>query len=281
MSSNEWVLCAGGGLLAWTSLGFVPRWLHAPVVRNYRGHGVPVTLGWGLALGVCVVLFSEEIGAALGPRAIDADRLVLGASVGAIFLAGLYDDRRQDPARGILRQLGGLVQGRITPAIIKMAVVVCAGLGWTIVTHASTGRILMGTPVIAGAANLWNLLDVRPGRALKFGILATGILLAWRVTFVVGATLAASIALLPFDLRERAMLGDSGSNVLGFLIGVALFDRLGVAGLAVALGVILVLHALSETLTLSRAIEATAPLRWLDQLGRVRNLPEERRSAAE
>ena len=64
------------------------------------------------------------------------------------------------------------------------------------------------------------------------------------------------------------MLGDSGSNVLGFLIGVALFFTLPVWGLVVALFVILLAHYVAETTTLSRVIDAVAILRWLDRLGR-------------
>jgi hypothetical protein len=75
--------------------------------------------------------------------------------------------------------------------------------------------------------------------------------------------------LLVLDLRERAMLGDAGSNVLGFIIGLALFRLLPTWGLGFVLGVILILHALGETVTLSRIIEATPPLRWFDRLGRL------------
>jgi hypothetical protein len=41
-------------------------------------------------------------------------------------------------------------------------------------------------------------------------------------------------------------------------------------GLAVALGLQVALHAVAETVTLSRVIALTPPLRWFDQLGRVR-----------
>ena len=70
------------------------------------------------------------------------------------------------------------------------------------------------------------------------------------------------------------MLGDAGSNVLGLLLGIALFDRLGTLGLAVALAVILGLHALAETISLSRIIERLPPLRWVDRLGCLPNAAE-------
>jgi hypothetical protein len=39
--------------------------------------------------------------------------------------------------------------------------------------------------------------------------------------------------------------------------------------MAIALGIVLVLHALAETVTLTRIIRATPPLRWLDDLWRL------------
>ena len=71
------------------------------------------------------------------------------------------------------------------------------------------------------------------------------------------------------------MLGDAGANVLGLVAGIGMFDRLGLVGLWVALAGVVALHVLSETVTLSRIIRAVPPLRWLDDLGRVRDAQSE------
>jgi hypothetical protein len=73
------------------------------------------------------------------------------------------------------------------------------------------------------------------------------------------------------DLRERAMLGDSGANLLGFLAGAEIVRRLPEPWLPVAAAVVVALNLLAETVTFSRTIEAIPPLRWFDHLGR---LPE-------
>jgi UDP-GlcNAc:undecaprenyl-phosphate/decaprenyl-phosphate GlcNAc-1-phosphate transferase len=269
MNVEDGVLSVGGAVLAWASLGFVPGWLKAPIVPNHRGRPVPVILGWGLTFGVCAVVVVNQIGAALGHRSVRGDQFVLVGAVMAIFLVGLYDDRVRHPARGLVRQVVELLRGRITPGILKMVVIAGAALAWTLATDVPIPYVLLGTPVVAGAANLWNLFDVKPGRALKFGIVATAAILTSTATFVMGATLAASLVLLPADLRERAMLGDSGANVLGFLVGAGLFGEVGHSylGLGVSLGVVLLLHAVAETVTLSRVIRAVPPLRWFDDLG--------------
>jgi hypothetical protein len=130
---------------------------------------------------------------------------------------------------------------------------------------------------MAGSANLWNLLDVRPGRAIKYFFVAALALSFPYSRFgdvLLPAGLGAAAAVSISDLRERAMLGDAGSNVLGFVIGIGLFRTLPAWGLAVALGVVLALHVLAETFTLSRMIEALRPLRWFDRIGRLKDVPD-------
>jgi hypothetical protein len=125
--------------------------------------------------------------------------------------------------------------------------------------------------LIAGCANLWNGLDVRPGRALKFGLVAMiGIVNApvGSLPTLPGVAFGSVLALWP-DLRERAMLGDSGANLLGFTVGTGLYVVLPGQGVAVGAVAAVVLNVLAETVTLSRAIDAIPPLRWFDGLGRL------------
>jgi hypothetical protein len=124
--------------------------------------------------------------------------------------------------------------------------------------------------LIAGASNLWNGLDVRPGRAVKFGLLALPLVATFGVAgapFVPGVWIAA-LVVLPWDVGERAMLGDAGSNLLGFAIGVAASYGLSDIGVVAAAVLMLVLNVLADTITLSRVIDAVPPLRWWDRLGR-------------
>ena len=89
------------------------------------------------------------------------------------------------------------------------------------------------------------------------------------------AGLGGALALLPLDLGELAMLGDAGSNLLGYLVGVGLMASLPAWGLGVALAAVLLVHLAAETVTLSRIIRAAPPLRGLDDIGRrERHTPE-------
>ena len=72
-----------------------------------------------------------------------------------------------------------------------------------------------------------------------------------------------------FTLRERAMLGDTGSNLVGALAGVSLLVTLGDTGALVALGIVAALTIYGEFRSISRTIERVPLLRSLDSLGRV------------
>jgi hypothetical protein len=127
---------------------------------------------------------------------------------------------------------------------------------------------LLGAAVVAGSANLLNLLDLRPGRALKVGLLVGAPLAAGPAGGLAAGPVGACTGLLPADLTERTMLGDSGANALGALLGLALAARTGPAGRAGALAVIAALTAASEKVSFTRVIARTPVLRELDLLGR-------------
>jgi len=74
---------------------------------------------------------------------------------------------------------------------------------------------------------------------------------------------------IPHAFGERAVLGDGGSNLLGFAAGLGMYLVLADAGVWLAAGSAVVLNVLADTVTLSRLIEGTPPLRWFDTLGRL------------
>jgi hypothetical protein len=126
--------------------------------------------------------------------------------------------------------------------------------------------------VVALSANLANLLDLRPGRALKAAMLA-GLPLAASSDSIAArriATLAigASSGVLIPDLRERTMLGDAGANCLGALLGVAAVTDASARRIALTLGSLTALTAASEVVSFSSVIEKNAVLRAIDRAGR-------------
>ena len=125
------------------------------------------------------------------------------------------------------------------------------------------------------ATNLFNLLDLRPGRVEKaFALLMAGLCFgAWTAAPIelLGIFIGPLIIGTAFTLREWAMLGDTGSNLVGALAGISLLVVLGDTGRWIALAVVVALTIFGEFRSISKTIEAVPPLRWLDSLGRVKN----------
>jgi UDP-N-acetylmuramyl pentapeptide phosphotransferase/UDP-N-acetylglucosamine-1-phosphate transferase len=223
---------------------------------NFRGRRVSLAGGPALALGATA-------GAVVHRPERAAATVIAGLGSGAV---GLYDDlvggRPEHAAKGFRGHLGALRQGRVTSGLVKIAGVGAAGLAAAaLLPRRRAADVLLGAGVIAGSANLFNLLDLRPGRALKAGLL---------VGTPLGASgpIGAATALLPADLNEEIMLGDAGANALGALLGTAYVARTGTFGRLAALAGIVALTAASEKVSFTRVIENHPLLNRLDQWGR-------------
>ena len=279
MSGGTLVLLAGFLSAAITLvLVFRLRDLRAPRAANYRGQRLPVVLGLAITAGLTIAIVAVALVDAGQYRLFPSSRagLEILASILLVFGGGMVDDVQPSRVHGLVRHFQELFQGRVTSGIVKLAVTVVAAAVFGVATRQHGLRLALCIPLVAGAANLWNLLDVAPGRAIKWFLPAGGVALALRPTYgfapFEAAALGGALIALPFDLAEVAMLGDSGAYVLGFVAGGGLFLRLSTVGAAIALMVVVALHVLAETVTLSRIIRGTPPLRWLDDLGR---LPEQ------
>jgi UDP-GlcNAc:undecaprenyl-phosphate GlcNAc-1-phosphate transferase len=279
VSGGTLVLLAGFLSAAITLvLVFRLRHLRAPRAANYRGQRLPVVLGLAITAGVTIAIVAVALVDAGQYRLFPSSRagLEILASILLVFAGGLVDDVQPSRVHGLVRHFQELFQGRVTSGIVKLAVTVVAAAVFGVATRQHGLRLALCIPLVAGAANLWNLLDVAPGRAIKWFLPAGGVALALRPTYgfapFEAAALGGALIALPFDLAEVAMLGDSGAYVLGFVAGAGLFLRLSTVGAAIALAVVVALHVLAETVTLTSLIRATPPLRWLDDLGR---LPEQ------
>ena len=227
--------------------GGADRWQRS----NHRGRPVTLLAGPALALAAAA--------------SADLPRAAAVVAAGGAAAVGAYDDAvgaRDPAAKGLRGHLGALRQGRVTSVAVKVLGLAAVGLGACALLEGARDRrdLLVGGAVVAGTANLLNLLDLRPGRALKAGA-AAAVLLGQP------GPAAAAVALLPDDLDERTMLGDAGANASGAVLGLALLQRAPQRRTAV-LGVLTALTLTSEVVSFSRVVDAVPPLRWLDRAGR-------------
>ena len=235
--------------------------------ENHRGILVPRTLGFVVVGGVLIGLGLQGL-----LDSPDVSGWAVAVAVVIVAAAGLVDDLAGGPARGLRGHLRALKDGQVTTGIGKAVVTVgAAALVAAVADGRSASERFAAIVTIAGCANVWNGLDVRPGRAIKAFLLpalafgAAGDPLAHGT--VVGGIGAALVA-LPSDLAERAMLGDAGANALGFLAGVMVADLVDGPWVSVAAAIAVALNVVAETVTYSRVIDAAPALRWVDRLGR-------------
>lgn len=313
----------GAGIGVCAGLGYVLRRKHIKASQWERTnfHGATVSLRGGVAMAGAAVA-----SAAVASVLSDQPRAALGGAVAALggAVAGYIDDVDQGAhdggkvAKGLKGHLGALAHGQVTTGVIKIAGIGASALAASALVGSKATSVsgkaadlALNTVLIAGTANLANLLDLRPGRALKATVLVAAPLsyfsCAAAKTPASGASVtsatasvtsgasgapsatpaapasasgasaqrllasglnAAAITALVEDLQETTMLGDTGANAAGALLGTSLAAndswklRLGTA-----LGVVGLILA-SEKVSFSKVIAANPALNWLDQLWR-------------
>jgi hypothetical protein len=167
--------------------------------------------------------------------------------VAPVAAIGVADDLWSGKERGFRRHLRS---GRTT-GVLKLVGIP----GYALLrTRSVSGAILVGL-----AANMLNQLDTKPGRALKAYLAAS---------IPRGAPKGIAVLLLPYDLREMAMLGDSGSNALGAVLGFRSVSKFTERQRWSAIAALAGLTLLGERRSLGALIESTPVFRTLDAWGR-------------
>lgn len=239
-----------------------------PSRPNYRGETIPAAAG--ILFVIPALLFCGVLAFHAGQQRA---ALMTSAAVSVFAALGLLDDccgtREYGGIRGHLMAL--LRHGRVTTGLVKLFGGAAAALLLGSIAAPRWPEALLNGALIALAANLINLLDLRPGRALK-AFLFGGIVLAPAVG---GISLLPLLAVAlpagcyaPLDLRARAMMGDTGSNALGAALGVTAVLHLPLGGKLAMLLVLAILQVASEFISFSKLIERNRVLSALDRWGR-------------
>jgi len=253
--------------------------LDAPALqrRNFRDRALPTAAGLLVILAVLVVEAGRSTLGAFGlgdePGRNLARPLVLFACLG-FGLLGLIDDLvGTEGDRGFRGHLRALAAGRVTTGSIKIfggaavALVLASN-----VPFVSGRRLLADAVLIALAANLANLLDRAPGRAIKVGLLAwVPIAFVARgdpVGIAIAPVIGAFSGLLGDDLREHLMMGDTGANVLGAVLGLAVVLDVGRGPRNFILIGLVLLTIAAEMVSFSAVIDRVPVLKRLDLAGR-------------
>jgi UDP-GlcNAc:undecaprenyl-phosphate/decaprenyl-phosphate GlcNAc-1-phosphate transferase len=243
------------------------------VRTNYRGRSVASPFGVLSVVGALVALTplalvqQLEVAEVLYSQTLTATMYVLGVA----FL-GLVDDTLGGEPRGWRGHGRAVLHKQLSTGVLKAAGSLGLALYATSHLGLATGRWLLSSAVLALATNAFNLLDLRPGRSTKvFVLLGAGLTIGaasvrtlWTLGLFVGPALIAGV----YDLRERAMLGDTGANLLGALAGLWLVLTLSEVGQVVALAVLVAITVYAELRSITELVERVPLLRELDSWGR-------------
>ncbi|MGI8649929.1 MAG: hypothetical protein ACR2KW_06060 [Rubrobacter sp.] len=205
----------------------------------------------------------------------NGDAFVFAAYLLLAVGVGYLDDVRGDGgARGFRGHIGALLKGQLTTGMVKVLGLGGGALvlGWWVFGVSISA--LFGAFLLAGWANLGNLFDLRPGRAIKFTMVpALPLLLlapGW-TTLAVAGVIGGIFSLFYFDVRGRIMLGDAGAAVCGSVVGLLVVSY-GPGVTWIIAGLLVVsLTLVAEFSSISRFIEEVGALRWFDSWGRMRD----------
>jgi UDP-GlcNAc:undecaprenyl-phosphate GlcNAc-1-phosphate transferase len=263
----------------------VPAWIRdmrrvGLVRENWRGRTLAFPAGAVLVASSLVTLAPLAL---LDDRAdldlLDPDLRRWIVYVLGVALLGLLDDSLgraggTGSPRGWRGHARAVLAGRFSTGAIK------AIGAFALAAYAVSGRGRENLDYLADLAllllttNLFNLLDLRPGRVEKVYFLLT-------LGLCVGGWTAEPLELLGIfigpvavgawlTLRERAMLGDTGSNLIGALAGVSMLETLGDPARLIALGIVVALNLYGEFRSITAFVDRVPLLRHLDSLGRPR-----------
>lgn len=259
---------------------------------NYRGRWLPYPFGVLIVAAALIALIPLVLlGKLAGSTVFHPEVLLIAVYALGVATLGLIDDTlgedragpstprsrsASSPTRPTRRGWRGhgraALRGELSTGALKAA----GSLGLALFAMSFEGlskpRWLLAVGVLVLATNAFNLLDLRPGRAIKaFFLLGAGLTLgslAVRPLWSLGLFVAPALVAGLYDLRERAMLGDTGANLLGALAGLWLVLTLSGMGQLVALGLLAAITVYGELRSISGFIERTPGLRALDSWGR-------------
>ncbi len=241
--------------------------------ENYRGRLLPVPIGIVIVPAALIALIPVALLARLTDLDIYPDNLGFAiVFVPGIALLGLIDDALSGPGRGWRGHGKDVLSGGLSTGLLKaggtlgLALVVASSL------PGSDAEFLLAAAVLVLATNSFNLLDLRPGRSVKaFVLLGIALTISTQNSAALaglGIFIAPVLVAGFFDLREKAMLGDTGSNAIGALAGLWIVLTLDSSGQLIALLILLLMNIYGEFRSISKLIERLPGLRHLDSLGR-------------
>lgn len=261
-------------------LGFIGTTLAIPLFKNlliksnlirpnYRGENIPVGMGivflpMLIINSITILYFDYE-----NPLYL----FLFLFSIISMFLAGALDDiiGNRDVS-GLKGHFKNLFKGNLTTGGFKAVFGGFVGVLVSVCISKNVFDIIINTLIIALSTNLMNLFDLRPGRAIKVYLIIIFVILFnvidHQIRYLIMLILPNVLAYFNYDLKAKAMMGDTGSNVLGISIGVIFALSFPFSIRICWLLFLVFIHILTEKYSLTKIIENNKLLNYIDKLGR-------------
>ena len=249
---------------------------------NYRDRPLPYPFGvLALAAGLLALIPLTLLHRLASTDLFEPQALPVAVYALGVLALGLIDDTlaREEPSatgapawRGWRGHGLAALRGELSTGALKAAGSLGLALFAMSYLGLSNGRWLLAAGVLVLATNVFNLLDLRPGRSIKaFVLLGAGLTIGssdLRPLWALGLFAAPALVAGVYDLRERAMLGDTGANLLGALAGLWLVLTLSGVGQLIALALLAAVTLYGELRSITELVERIPLLRELDSWGR-------------
>lgn len=233
---------------------------------NYKKEKIPMSLG-------IIFIFIQLISLSLY-IIFKNDMEIIFYLLGIVTmgLIGLLDDLAGDiKVKGLKGHIKSFFKGELTTGFIKASIGFFLAMIVSILISKDVLNMVINTFTIALSINALNLFDLRPGRSLKvFSFLSIIFLLISKFNnyFIIVSMLAIVLVYFPYDIKARAMMGDTGSNVLGFSLGYYIVLSQSLKIRIIYLLCLIILHIIAEKTSITKIINENKILKYLDELGR-------------
>lgn len=239
------------------------------LAKNYKSQLIP--LGMGITYVFVMLVNSIFIIIVLNINHIYLLMILIG--ILTMSFIGVIDDLMGNRnSLGFKGHIKSFLNSTVTTGFLKMLIGGLVAIFIGIYFSSKPIEFFLNVLVISLFANLINLFDLRPGRAIKVCLIYSLLLFLLGVPPDLKPILAAIIGFclfyLPQDIKALSMLGDVGSNPLGISLGIITIISLEMNYKLLILVLLIMLHLYSEKHSISKYIENNSVLHFLDNLGR-------------
>lgn len=233
--------------------------------KNYRNLLIPYSGGTVIFLSICLsFIFFYSF------REISFIKTLFFIIVTAlVYMIGILDDiLGSSEIKGLKGNINAIMTKKITTGTIKAVFVII--ISFYIYFFFNEEFWILKGIITALTTNLFNLLDLRPGRCIKFYFIFSIFFAFSNIRWTKELFIISSIVLALYyfwDAYGFSMLGDSGSNIIGFITGLILSETIGtnLFGLTSLLVILLILQLVMDKYSFTNMIRYNPLFDYIDR----------------